>query len=73
MGGSQRLTRAIGKSRAMELCLTGDFMDAQEAASRGLVSRVVPTEQAVDEGLKVAKKISTLSKPAVMMVKEAVN
>jgi enoyl-CoA hydratase len=58
MGGSQRLTRAIGKSRAMEMCLTGDFMDAEEAASRGLVSRVVPTDQSVDEALKIARKIS---------------
>jgi len=58
MGGSQRLTRAIGKSRAMEMCLTGDFMGAEEAASRGLVSRVVPTDQSVDEALKIAQKIS---------------
>jgi enoyl-CoA hydratase len=58
MGGSQRLTRAIGKSRAMEMCLTGDFMGAEEAASRGLVSRVVPTDQSVDEALKIARKIS---------------
>jgi len=67
------LTKAIGKSRAMELCLTGDFMDAQEAASRGLVSRVVPKEELLDEALKIAKKISTKSKPAVAMVKEVVN
>ena len=73
MGGSQRLTRAIGKSRAMELCLTGDFMGAEEAASRGLVSRVVPTELAVEEALKIARKISSKSKPTVVMAKEVVN
>jgi len=73
MGGSQRLTRTIGKSRAMELTLTGDFMDAEEAAMRGLVSRVVPTDQTVDEALKIARKISTKSKPTVVMAKEAVN
>ena len=73
MGGSQRLTRAIGKSRAMELCLTGDFMKAEEAAARGLVSRVVPTEHTVDEALKIARKIGTKSKPTVVMAKEAVN
>ena len=73
MGGSQRLTRAIGKSRAMELCLTGDFMGAEEAAARGLVSRVVPTDLAVDEALKIARKISSKSKPTVVMAKEVVN
>ena len=73
MGGSQRLTRTIGKSRAMELTLTGDFMDAEEAAMRGLVSRVVPTDQTVDEALKIARKISTKSKPTVVLAKEAVN
>lgn len=73
MGGSQRLTRTIGKSRAMELTLTGDFMGAEEAAARGLVSRVVPTEQTVDEALKIARKIGTKSKPTVVMAKEAVN
>ena len=61
MGGTQRLTRVIGKSRAMELTLTGDFMDAEEAAMRGLVSRVVKTDQTVDEALKIARKIGTKS------------
>ena len=73
MGGTQRLTRAIGKSRAMELCLTGDFMDAEEAAQRGLVSRVVPVDQTVEEAMKIARKIGTMSKPATMMAKECVN
>jgi enoyl-CoA hydratase/carnithine racemase len=53
MGGTQRMVRAIGKSRAMELCLTGDMMGAEEAASRGLVSRVVPVDQLVDEAIKI--------------------
>ena len=73
MGGTQRLTRVIGKSRAMELTLTGDFMDAEEANMRGLVSRVVKTDQTVEEALKVARKIATKSKPTVIMAKECVN
>jgi enoyl-CoA hydratase len=73
MGGTQRLTRVIGKSRAMELTLTGDFMGAEEANMRGLVSRVVPTDQTVEEALKVARKIALKSKPTVMMAKECVN
>ena len=73
MGGTQRLTRAIGKSRAMELTLTGDFMGAEEAASRGLVSKVVKTEETVNEALKIARKISSKSKPTVIMAKECVN
>lgn len=73
MGGTQRLTRAIGKSRSMELCLTGDFMDAEEAAMRGLVSRVVKTDTTVDEALKVARKIASKSLPTTIMVKECVN
>merc|ERR1711935_1010736 len=73
MGGSQRLTRAIGKSRAMELTLTGDFMGAEEACSRGLVSRVVKTDQTVDEAMKVARKIASKSLPTSIMAKECVN
>ena len=73
MGGTQRLTRAIGKSRAMEMILTGEFMDAEEAASRGLVSRVYPTELLVDEALKMGRKISAQSKPITQMAKECVN
>lgn len=72
-GGTQRLVKAIGKSRAMELILTGDFMGAEEACSRGLVSRVVPADKLVDEALAVAKKISEFSLPIVMMAKECVN
>ena len=56
----------------MEMCLTGDFMDAEEAAARGLVSRVVSTSETVNEAMKVARKIASKSRPAVMMVKECV-
>jgi len=73
MGGTQRLARAIGKSRAMELCLTGDFMDAQEACNRGLVSKVAPTDMAVDEALKIGRKIASKSQPTIAMTKECVN
>mmetsp|Transcript_35213 Transcript_35213/g.43457 ORF Transcript_35213/g.43457 Transcript_35213/m.43457 type:complete len:255 (-) Transcript_35213:247-1011(-) len=72
-GGTQRLIRAIGKSRAMDLCLTGDMMDVQEAYNRGLVARVFPKEQLVEEALKMARKIASYSKPIVQMAKEAVN
>ncbi len=72
-GGSQRLTRAIGKSKAMEMCLTGRMMDAAEAERAGLVARVVPAEQLMDEAMQTAEKIATFSLPAIMMVKEAVN
>ena len=73
MGGSQRLARFIGKSKAMEMCLTGRMMDAEEAERCGLVSRVVPAGELIEEVLDVADKIADLSLPAVMMTKEAVN
>ena len=73
MGGSQRLTRIVGKSKAMDLCLTGRMMDAAEAERAGLVSRVVGSEALLDEALKAATKIADFSLPAVMMAKEAVN
>ena len=73
MGATQRLTRAIGKSRSMEMMLTGDMMDAQEAAARGLVSRVVATDLLVDEALKMGKKIASKSHPAASMAKDCVN
>ena len=72
-GGTQRLTRFVGKSKAMDLCLTGRMMDAEEAERCGLVARVVPADKLLDEALAVAGKIASLSQPAVMMAKEAVN
>jgi len=73
MGGSQRLTRFVGKSKAMDMCLTGRMMDAAEAERSGLVSRVVPLAGLVDEALAAAQKIAGFSLPAVLMAKEAVN
>ena len=72
-GGTQRLARFVGKSKAMEMVLTGRMMDAEEAERSGLVSRIVPAEELLDEALKVAGEIATLSRPAVYMAKEAVN
>jgi enoyl-CoA hydratase len=72
-GGTQRLTRAVGKAKAMELCLTGRRICAAEAERSNLVSRVVPAEELLDEALKVADKIANLSQHAVMMIKEAIN
>ena len=72
-GGTQRLTRFVGKSKAMDLCLTGRMMGAEEAERAGLVARVVPADKLIDEALAVAGKIASLSRPAVMMAKEAVN
>lgn len=72
-GGTQRLTRFIGKSKAMEMVLTGRMMDAEEAERAGLVSRIVPSEDLLDEALKVARTIADLSRPSVMVAKEAVN
>ncbi|WP_341523838.1 enoyl-CoA hydratase [Pseudomonas sp. G.S.17] len=73
MGGTQRLTRAIGKAKAMEMCLTGRLIDAEEAERAGLVARIVPAEQLLDEALKVARSIAEKSLPIAMMVKESVN
>jgi enoyl-CoA hydratase len=73
MGGSQRLTRFVGKSKAMDMCLTGRMMDAAEAERSGLVSRVVPAAELVEEALKIASRIADFSLPAVIMAKEAVN
>jgi enoyl-CoA hydratase len=73
MGGSQRLTRAVGKAKAMDMILTGRFIGADEAERSGLVSRVVPAEDTVEEALKAAEVIASKSKPAAMLAKEAVN
>jgi enoyl-CoA hydratase/carnithine racemase len=73
LGGTQRLTRIVGKSKAMDLCLTGRTMDAAEAESAGLAARVVPAEMLMAEALKAAQKIAAQSSPAAQMVKEAVN
>ena len=73
VGGTQRLTRAIGKAKAMDLCLTGRMMDAQEAERSGLVARVVPAASLMDEALKAAETIASMSLPAVMVAKEAIN
>lgn len=73
MGGSQRLTRAIGKAKAMDLILTGRTIDAAEAERSGLVSRVVPAENLLSEAKAVATTISQMSRPAARMAKEAVN
>jgi enoyl-CoA hydratase len=72
-GGTQRLTRAVGKSKAMEMVLTGRMMDAGEAERAGLVSRVVPAGALLDEALKVAQQIAEKSQPIVQIAKEAVN
>lgn len=72
-GGSQRLTRFVGKSKAMEMCLTGRMMDAEEAERAGLVSRIVPANDLIEETIKTAQTIADMSLPVAMMTKEAVN
>jgi enoyl-CoA hydratase len=73
MGGSQRLTHAIGKSKAMEMCLTGRMMGAEEAERANLVSRVVPAAELLDEALKMAQAIAAMPPLAIVANKEAVN
>ena len=72
-GGTQRLTRFVGKSKAMDMCLTGRMMDAAEAERAGLVSRIVAPDRLVDEAVETAQKIAGMSLPIAMMVKESVN
>lgn len=72
-GGTQRLPRAIGKAKAMDMCLTARMMNADEAERAGLVARVVPAEKLLDETMSVATTISGFSLPVVMMIKESVN
>ncbi len=72
-GGTQRLPRAVGKAKAMDLCLTARMMDAQEAERSGLVSRVVPLDRLMEETMAVAQKIAGYSLPVVMMLKESIN
>jgi enoyl-CoA hydratase len=73
VGGTQRLSRFVGKAKAMDLCLTGRMMDAAEAERAGLVSRVVPTAELLSEAVKIAERIAQMSRPIAMMVKESVN
>jgi enoyl-CoA hydratase len=72
-GGTQRLPRAVSKSKAMDLCLTARMMDAQEAERAGLVSRVVPAAKLLEEALTTAQKVAEYSQPVIMMIKESIN
>jgi enoyl-CoA hydratase len=72
-GGTQRLARYVGKAKAMDLCLTGRMMDAAEAERAGLVARVVPADRLVDEALAAAARIAEMSRPAALLIKDAVN
>jgi enoyl-CoA hydratase len=73
MGGTQRLTRAVGKAKAMDMVLTGRMIDANEAERIGMVARVVPADRLIEEAMAAAEKIAGLSRPAVMVAKESVN
>ncbi|PKO55898.1 MAG: enoyl-CoA hydratase [Betaproteobacteria bacterium HGW-Betaproteobacteria-21] len=72
-GGTQRLPRAVGKAKAMDMCLTARFMDATEAERAGLVSRIVPADKLLEEALAAAETIAGYSLPVVMMIKESIN
>ena len=72
-GGTQRLARFVGKAKAMDLCLTGRMMDAAEAERAGLVSRIVPAADLLSEAIKIAERITQMSRPIAMMVKESIN
>jgi len=72
-GGTQRLTRFVGKAKAMEMVITGRMMDAEEAERAGLVSRIIPAADLVEDAIKTAEKIANLSRPIVMLAKESVN
>ena len=72
-GGTQRLPRAVGKAKAMDMCLTARFIDAQEAERCGLVARVIPADRLIEETLAAAQTIAGFSLPVVMMIKESVN
>jgi len=72
-GGTQRLVRSVGKSKAMEMCLTGRMMDAQEAERAGLVSRIIAVEHLVEEAIKTAKIIASMSLPITMQIKDCIN
>jgi enoyl-CoA hydratase len=72
-GGTQRLTRVVGKAKAMELCLTGRMMNAEEAERSGLVARIVPAVDLLNEAMKTAETIASMSLPIVMMAKETIN
>ncbi len=73
VGGTQRLTRLVGKSKAMDMCLTGRMMEAEEAERSGLVSRIVPANELIETALETAGKIAEFSQPSVLITKETVN
>lgn len=73
IGGTQRLTRAVGKAKAMDMVLTGRMIDVEEAERIGLVARIVPTDKLIEEALAAAAKIASFSRPSVLMAKEVVN
>lgn len=72
-GGTQRLARAVGKAKAMEMCLTGRMLDAEEAERAGLVSRILPIYTLFEEALKTAQQISAQSRPVALLLREAID